>query len=180
MHETFLTLLQDRAHWEFELFLMLLFDGVVGCVLFPFVRKHWRHHITRDKRDSGGVVPRTAPEREKGGFVPVSYKWSIGVAPPRLAYDRWTPTQPDLVGNDWNKAIPWPRSGRFYEPVKGKPCPRCGIGVDDDGDGNCSHCVGKPVLGNCDHPRWGNVLHENVGDCINWKPVSTKTRENHG
>ena len=153
MHETFWTLLQDRAHWEFELFLMLLFDGVVGCVLFPFVRKHWRHHVDRDAREQNKTRWRVV------GIAPMAERLGL-VAPAN--------------------SPKWPRSGRFYEPVKGKPCPRCGIGIDDDGDGNCSHCVGKPVLGNCDHPWWGNVLHENVGDCINWKPVSTKTRENHG
>jgi len=53
MHDTFLTLLQDRAHWEFELFLMILFDGIVAGILWPFVRLHWRHHIDRDRRELG-------------------------------------------------------------------------------------------------------------------------------
>ena len=142
MHETFITLLTDRAHWEFEIFLMVLFDGLIIGALVPFVRKHWQHHIARDKRDQNNEVC----DAMFGSELPPI----------------------------------WPRSGRFYEPVKGKPCPRCGIGIDDDGDGDCSHCAGKYVLGNCDHP-WGNVLHENMmGDCINWKPVSIKTRKNHG
>jgi hypothetical protein len=42
--ETFMSLLHDKAHWEFELFLIL-------CgLLWPFVRKHWKHHIARDKQ----------------------------------------------------------------------------------------------------------------------------------
>lgn len=49
MHETFWTLLRDSAHWEFELFLMLLFDGVIFGICWPFLRKHWKHHIDRDR-----------------------------------------------------------------------------------------------------------------------------------
>lgn len=51
MHETFWILLRDPAHWLFELFLMALFDGVIGALLLPYVRKHWVHHIDRDKRE---------------------------------------------------------------------------------------------------------------------------------
>ena len=52
--ETFWTLLHDKAHWEFELFVggveMIIFDVLVGCIAWPFVKKHWRHHVDRDKR----------------------------------------------------------------------------------------------------------------------------------
>jgi hypothetical protein len=51
MHETFWTLLRDPAHWEFEIFLMILFDGVIGALLFPWIRKHWQHHVNRDQKD---------------------------------------------------------------------------------------------------------------------------------
>lgn len=44
--ETFWVLLRDPAHWEFELFLILLFDGVIGALVWPFVRRH----IHRDVR----------------------------------------------------------------------------------------------------------------------------------
>jgi hypothetical protein len=47
--ETFWTLLHDAPHWEFELFLMLVFDGIVGAMLWPFFKRHWKHHIARDK-----------------------------------------------------------------------------------------------------------------------------------
>ena len=47
--ETFWTLLRDAAHWEFEIFLMVVFDGVVGALLWPFLRKHWKHHVAHDK-----------------------------------------------------------------------------------------------------------------------------------
>jgi hypothetical protein len=41
----------------FELFLMALFDGVIGCLLWPLIRKHWVHHLDRDKRE--GIAPLT-------------------------------------------------------------------------------------------------------------------------
>lgn len=51
MHETFWSLLKDSAHWEFEIFLMVLFDLVLGGLLWPFLRKHWLHHVHRDEID---------------------------------------------------------------------------------------------------------------------------------
>lgn len=51
MHETFWTLLQDPAHWMFEIFLMILFDGLIGAIAWPFVHRHWKHHVDRDRRD---------------------------------------------------------------------------------------------------------------------------------
>ena len=48
--ETFWTLLHDKAHWEFEIFLMVIFDLIVGGVAWPVVKKHWQHHVDRDKR----------------------------------------------------------------------------------------------------------------------------------
>ena len=50
--ETFWTLLHDAAHWEFEIFLMLIFDVVIGALLWPFVKKHYDHHIARDKKEA--------------------------------------------------------------------------------------------------------------------------------
>ncbi|MBX4181540.1 hypothetical protein KW807_01600 [Candidatus Parcubacteria bacterium] len=49
-HETFLTLLQDKAHWEFELFLIFLFDVVIGLILWPSIKKFIIHHKTDDER----------------------------------------------------------------------------------------------------------------------------------
>lgn len=37
VHETFWTLLRDPAHWEFEIFLMVVFDFIVGFLLY----KQW-------------------------------------------------------------------------------------------------------------------------------------------
>ena len=49
--ETFWTLLHNAAHWEFELFLMILFDLVLGGLLWPFLKKHLKHHLERDKKE---------------------------------------------------------------------------------------------------------------------------------
>jgi hypothetical protein len=51
-HETFWSLLHDAAHWEFELFLIFVFDVVLGLLVWPFVRKHWKHHVERDARET--------------------------------------------------------------------------------------------------------------------------------
>jgi hypothetical protein len=56
IHETFFSLLKDPAHWEFEIFLMFLFDGLIFGLLFPFIRVHWRHHVDRDRRDAGEPI----------------------------------------------------------------------------------------------------------------------------
>jgi hypothetical protein len=55
MHETFWTLLGDPAHWMFELFLMLLFDGLIVGLCWPFVRKHWQHHVARDRAETTDI-----------------------------------------------------------------------------------------------------------------------------
>lgn len=53
--DTFWTLLHDRAHWEFELFLMLVFDIILGGITWPFLKKHFEHHLARDKREAEGL-----------------------------------------------------------------------------------------------------------------------------
>ena len=40
--ETFITLLKDPAHWEFEVFLMFLQDVILGLLIVPLVRRHWK------------------------------------------------------------------------------------------------------------------------------------------
>ena len=53
--ETFWTLLHDLAHWEFEIFLMAVFDGLIGAGIigfcWPRIKKHWHHHLERDKAE---------------------------------------------------------------------------------------------------------------------------------
>jgi hypothetical protein len=48
--ETFFTLLKDPAHWLFELFLIFIFDGVIGMVLWPLLKKWSNHHESDDKQ----------------------------------------------------------------------------------------------------------------------------------
>ncbi len=54
-HETFWTLMRDPSHWYFELFVgfveMLVFDVIVGLLLWPKIKAHWGHHVSRDKRE---------------------------------------------------------------------------------------------------------------------------------
>jgi len=49
-HETFWTLFTDLAHWEFELFLILLFDVIIGILIWPRLRKFIRHHKSDDEK----------------------------------------------------------------------------------------------------------------------------------
>lgn len=50
MEETFWDLLKDPAHWWFELFLIFLFDVVVGLIIWPFVQKALVHHKSDHER----------------------------------------------------------------------------------------------------------------------------------
>lgn len=47
--ETFWTLVTSAAHWELELFIMVVFDGIVGAIALPFLKRHWAHHVAHDK-----------------------------------------------------------------------------------------------------------------------------------
>ena len=49
--ETFCTLLRNRAHWEFEIFVTLVVDGLILGMIWPFAQKHIMHHLARDKRE---------------------------------------------------------------------------------------------------------------------------------
>jgi len=48
--ETFFTLVTDLAHWQFELFLIVLFDVVIGLILWPWIKKFIIHHKSDDER----------------------------------------------------------------------------------------------------------------------------------
>ena len=49
--ETFWTLLRDKAHWEFEIFVSLVVDVVFVGLIWQRVKKHWNHHLARDKKE---------------------------------------------------------------------------------------------------------------------------------
>ena len=57
--ETFWSLLHNKAHIELELFLMIVFDGIVGALLWPWLKKHLNHHF--DKHCENGPVPSEGP-----------------------------------------------------------------------------------------------------------------------
>jgi hypothetical protein len=48
--ETFFDLLKDPAHWEFEIFLMVIFDVIIGFFIWPFVQKALIHHKSDHER----------------------------------------------------------------------------------------------------------------------------------
>ena len=45
--ETFWTLLHDASHWEFEIFLMILFDGILAGICWPLIKRAVRAHDAR-------------------------------------------------------------------------------------------------------------------------------------
>ncbi len=49
-HETFFNLLEDPAHWEFELFLIFIFDILIGAIIWPYVRGWFKHHREDDTK----------------------------------------------------------------------------------------------------------------------------------
>ncbi len=50
MEETFFSLLKDPAHWQFLIFLIILFDVIIGLVIWPFVKKALIHHKSDHER----------------------------------------------------------------------------------------------------------------------------------
>jgi hypothetical protein len=48
--ETFWTLLKDPAHWQFEIFLIIIFDVFIGLLLWPSFSKFILHHKSDDER----------------------------------------------------------------------------------------------------------------------------------
>ncbi len=73
-HESFWTLFKSASHWEFELFLMLLFDVVIGAVLWPFIRRHLKQHkehaeICQVPDDTRSETDQTCTRRKPGGWI---------------------------------------------------------------------------------------------------------------
>jgi hypothetical protein len=50
MDETFWELLTDPAHWYFEFLLIIIFDVIVGLLIWPFVNKALLHHKSDHER----------------------------------------------------------------------------------------------------------------------------------
>lgn len=63
MQETFIGLLRDKAHWEFEVFLMLLFDGILAGMWNLYRRRrasiipnsHTYHHTPVKLKTPKGI-----------------------------------------------------------------------------------------------------------------------------
>lgn len=49
-HETFWSLVKSLPHWEFELLLMALFDGLLGAIILPWWKRAHTHHQSDDQR----------------------------------------------------------------------------------------------------------------------------------
>lgn len=45
--ETFIELTKSTGHWEFEIMLMALFDGLIGALAWPLFRKWLKKHDER-------------------------------------------------------------------------------------------------------------------------------------
>ena len=48
--ETFWTLLRDLPHWEFELFLIFIFDVLIGLLIWPTLKQWFQHHKEDDDK----------------------------------------------------------------------------------------------------------------------------------
>lgn len=48
--ETLWELLTDPNHWVLEVVIMVVFDGLVGALLWPFIKRHWKHHLYHDEQ----------------------------------------------------------------------------------------------------------------------------------
>ena len=55
-HETFWTLLHDLAHWEFELFLIFIFDILIGVIIWPFFKKRIYDNNPHHKSDDAKIA----------------------------------------------------------------------------------------------------------------------------
>jgi hypothetical protein len=56
LSESLWDLLRSAAHWEFELLLMVVFDGIILGLCWPFLRKHWLHHLARDQQTNPSTL----------------------------------------------------------------------------------------------------------------------------
>ena len=40
----FVELVKSPGHWMFEIMLMIIFDGVIGIMIWPFIKHLWDDH----------------------------------------------------------------------------------------------------------------------------------------
>ena len=48
--ESFFDLVRDPAHWEFEILLIVIFDVIIGLIIWPFIQKALVHHKSDHER----------------------------------------------------------------------------------------------------------------------------------
>jgi len=48
--ESFFDLVRDPAHWEFEMLLIVIFDVIIGLIIWPFIQKALVHHKSDHER----------------------------------------------------------------------------------------------------------------------------------
>lgn len=48
--QEFLHLVKDPAHWYFELMLIIIFDVIIGLLIWPFIQKALIHHKSDHER----------------------------------------------------------------------------------------------------------------------------------
>lgn len=48
--ETFFELLASPGHWLFEIFLIALFDGLIGLLIWPKIKGWFQHHKEDDDK----------------------------------------------------------------------------------------------------------------------------------
>lgn len=121
MHETFWTLLRDPAHWAFEIFVTLVFDGLVLGLLWPFLHKHWKHHADRDmaecvdeESEFARLMRNTKPYRD-------GYLWG------KRGFSGTPFETPDIFKQIIERRPLPPRTGQtrqFFAPICGI-CPDC-------------------------------------------------------
>jgi len=58
--ESFWALLRDPAHWYFELFLMLLFDVLIGALVWPAIRRHIHRDVGKAEKHEHSLIAELA------------------------------------------------------------------------------------------------------------------------
>lgn len=60
--ETFWSLVTDIAHWELEVFIMVVVDGIALGLAWPWLKKHYSHHLAHDRAHQEATsTPGVAP-----------------------------------------------------------------------------------------------------------------------
>lgn len=97
MHETFWTLLRDRAHWEFEIFLMILFDVILAGIWQFFARMHRRKAQPVKMKTPEGICDGCGGTVKH--LIESSLKWCLGCGHIKVA------DQPKVVPETFSEMV---------------------------------------------------------------------------